>query len=79
MPAFTLSRRRAIVSFHGIRISGFPAWVMWLLVHTAFLTGSKNRFRALVSWTFSFLGSGRTERALTSIPERTTTREHEHV
>jgi len=65
-----ISRRRAIVSFHGVRISGFPAWVMWLFVHAAFLTGFKNRFKTLISWSFSFLGAGRTERALTKIHHR---------
>ena len=60
-----MSRRRAVVSFHGIRVSGFLGWLMWLLVHIAFMTGFKNRFKTLIGWLFSFLGSGRTERALT--------------
>jgi NADH dehydrogenase len=63
-----ISRRRAIVSFRGIRVSGFPGWVMWLFVHVAFLTGFKNRFKTLISWSFSFLGAGRTERALIGTP-----------
>jgi NADH dehydrogenase len=63
-----ISRRRAIVNFHGIRVSGFPGWVMWLVVHVTFLTGFKNRLKTLGSWGFSFLGTGRTERALTQTP-----------
>jgi NADH dehydrogenase len=59
-----VSRRRAIVSFHGIRVSGFLGWLMWLVVHITFMTGFKNRFKTLTGWLFSFLGSGRTERAL---------------
>ena len=59
-----VSRRRAIVDFHGIRVSGFLGWLIWLFVHLAFLTGFKNRFKTLISWTLSFLGRGRTERAL---------------
>src|SRR3954447_23309556 len=65
-----ISRRRAIVSFHGIRISGFLGWLMWLVVHVTFLTGFKNRFKTLGSWGFSFLGAGRTERALTQFPDQ---------
>jgi NADH dehydrogenase len=61
-----VSRRRAVVSFHGVRVSGFLGWLMWLLVHLAFMTGFKNRFKTLISWTLSFLGRGRTERALIS-------------
>ncbi len=60
-----ISRRRAVVSFHGIRVTGFLGWVMWMFVHLAFLTGFKNRFKTVISWMLSFIGSGRTERALT--------------
>jgi NADH dehydrogenase len=63
-----ISRRRAVVSFHGLRVAGFLGWLMWLFVHLAFLTGFKNRFKTIVSWTLSFLGTGRTERALIRIP-----------
>jgi NADH:ubiquinone reductase (H+-translocating) len=65
-----VSRRRAIVSFHGLRVSGFLGWVMWMFVHLAFLTGFKNRFKTLISWSLSFLGKGRTERALIGWIER---------
>ena len=44
-----VSRRRAIVSFHGLRISGFLGWLMWLAVHLTFMTGFKNRFTAAVA------------------------------
>jgi NADH dehydrogenase len=59
-----VSRRRAIVSFHGVRIWGFPGWLMWLFVHLTFMTGFKNRFTAMISWFLSFVGRGRAERAL---------------
>src|SRR3954452_10379693 len=35
----TISRFRAVVSFKGLRLSGFAGWVMWLVVHIAFMTG----------------------------------------
>ena len=59
-----ISRRRAIVSFHGVRLWGFPAWVMWLVVHVTFMTGFKNRFSTLLHWSLSFLGRGRAQRAM---------------
>jgi NADH dehydrogenase len=68
-----VSRRRAVVSFHGVHFSGFPGWLMWLFVHIAFLTGFKNRFKTSISWAFSFLGASRTERALTKTPSRRST------
>src|SRR4029078_879487 len=35
----TISRFHAVVSFKGLRLSGFLGWLMWLLVHITFLTG----------------------------------------
>jgi NADH dehydrogenase FAD-containing subunit len=35
----TISRFRAVVSLKGLRLSGFPGWLMWLVVHLTFLTG----------------------------------------
>ena len=46
----TISRFRAVVSFKGLRLSGFPGWLMWLVVHITFLTGFKNRFTSLLHW-----------------------------
>jgi NADH dehydrogenase len=61
----TISRFRAVVSFKGLRIAGFGAWVMWLCVHLAFLTGFKNRFITVLQWGLAFLGNARAERTLT--------------
>ena len=35
---------------------GFLGWVLWLIVHLAFLTGFKNRVFTLANWTLAFLG-----------------------
>lgn len=59
-----ITRRRAIVSFHGLKFWGFPGWVTWLLVHIAFLTGFRNRFMTVVAWGFALLGRARHERAI---------------
>ncbi len=61
----TISRFRAVVSFKGLRLSGFAGWLMWLVVHVTFLTGFKNRFQALVHWANTFLGGARSERTIT--------------
>jgi NADH dehydrogenase len=57
-------RRSAIVSAHGVRLSGWIAWLIWLVVHITFLTGFRNRFTALIHWFFSFVGTSRSERAI---------------
>jgi NADH dehydrogenase len=61
----TISRFRAVVSFRGIRLSGFAGWLAWLFVHLAFLTGFKNRLATIPRWAFTFIGNGRPERTIT--------------
>jgi NADH:ubiquinone reductase (H+-translocating) len=60
--AASIGRFKAIVNFHGVRLSGFPGWVVWAFVHLTFLTGFGNRLTTLLKWTRSFLGRGRPER-----------------
>jgi len=62
----TISRFSAVASVGSkIRLSGFIAWVMWLVVHVFYLVGFKNRFTTVVHWAVSFLGRGRSERVAT--------------
>jgi NADH dehydrogenase len=58
----TIGRYNAIFSFHGLRASGFPAWLVWVGVHLAFLNGFANRFGTLLSWVRSMVGRARKER-----------------
>jgi NADH:ubiquinone reductase (H+-translocating) len=60
--AATIGRFKAVVDFRGVRLSGFPGWVVWAFVHLAFLTGFGNRLTTLLKWTRSFIGRGRPER-----------------
>ena len=62
----TISRFRAIALVGRIQAAGFVAWVLWLVVHLAFLTGFRNRLAALFSWTIAFLGRGRPQRVITA-------------
>jgi NADH dehydrogenase len=59
-----VDRRSAIISAHGVRLSGRIAWLMWLVVHITFMTGFKNRFTALIHWFLCFIGTSRLERAI---------------
>ena len=61
----TISRFHAVVSFKGLRLSGFLGWLMWLFVHITFLTGFKNRLAAMWHWAGTFISGGRAERTIT--------------
>ncbi len=58
----TIGRFRAIVSVKGLRLSGFPGWMVWMFVHLAFLTGFGNRLTTMLKWLRSMVGRGRAER-----------------
>ena len=52
----TIGRSRAIVDLGGgSRLSGFPAWLVWLAVHIYFLVGFRNRLFVVLSWAWSYL------------------------
>jgi NADH dehydrogenase len=61
----TISRFSAVASVGKVRLSGFPAWLIWVAVHLFYLVGFKNRLTAVLHWAVSFLGRGRSERVST--------------
>ena len=61
----TISRFRALAAIGRLRFSGFLAWVLWLFVHLAALTGFKHRLSVFFNWTVGLLGGGRAERVIT--------------
>jgi len=62
----TISRFRAVATVGPVRVAGLPGWLMWLVVHLAFLTGFKNRVAAVANWAISFIGRGRRQRTITA-------------
>ncbi len=61
-----IARGKAVVSARGLRLTGFPGWVVWLFIHIAFLTGYRNRFGAILTWWVAFTRDIRRERAYTT-------------
>jgi NADH dehydrogenase len=51
----TIGRSRAIVEIGKWKLSGFIAWLMWLVVHIYYLTGFKNRLLVVLQWAWSYL------------------------
>jgi NADH dehydrogenase len=62
----TVSRLFAVASIGKLRLSGFVAWVLWLVVHLMYLVGFKHRVTTVMHWAISFVGRGRSERAVTA-------------
>jgi NADH dehydrogenase len=61
-----ISRLRAVAVVGNLALSGFPAWVLWLLVRLTSLGGLKNRASVLFNWTVAFLGRGRAQRVISA-------------
>lgn len=62
----TVSRYSAVVKIRSLELHGFIAWVLWLVVHLAFLIGFRNRLATLFSWGMHILGDRRSHLSATS-------------
>ena len=51
----TIGRSRAVCEIFGVRLTGFIAWWVWLLVHIYRLSGFRNRLIVLIQWAWSYL------------------------
>lgn len=50
-----IGRNAAVARVGGRNFRGFPAWVVWLVVHVAKLIGFRNRLLVLVNWAWNYL------------------------
>jgi NADH dehydrogenase len=64
----TIGRARAVAEFKGLRLSGLPAWIVWVSVHLWYLIGFQNRVVVLVRWAFSFIAHRRSASLITLVP-----------
>lgn len=60
----TIGRSRAIAQTGKLKVTGFFAWVIWLLVHIYYLTGFKNRLFVVMNWAWSYLAFRRGARLI---------------
>ena len=61
----TIGRSRAVARIGRIRLSGFVAWVVWLLAHILFLIDFRNRILVLIDWAWSYFTYERGSRLIT--------------
>jgi NADH dehydrogenase len=65
----TIGRVRAVADIKGLRVSGFPAWLLWLGIHIWYLIGFQNRILVLIRWSVSFFTHGRGGRVIEEFDE----------
>jgi NADH dehydrogenase len=61
----TIGRAAAVADFGKVKLSGFIAWLAWLVIHIFFLIGFRNRFLVLFQWAWSYVTYERGARLIT--------------
>ena len=51
----TIGRNAAVAVLGKIKLSGFPAWLVWLVAHIYFLINFRNRLIVLIDWGWAYL------------------------
>ncbi len=68
----TIGRGAAVADIKGLHLSGFLAWITWLVVHLWYLVGFENRVLVFTRWGFSFVTRGRGSRLIVgAVAEKT--------
>jgi NADH dehydrogenase len=50
----TIGRMAAVAQFGKLKLSGLPAWIIWLLAHIYFLIGFRNRLAVMLDWAWAY-------------------------
>ncbi|UGB38336.1 NAD(P)/FAD-dependent oxidoreductase [Frateuria soli] len=61
----TIGRMAAVAQFGRLRLSGPPAWWVWLVAHVYFLIGFRNRLVVLLDWAWAYWTYARHARIVT--------------
>lgn len=65
----TIGRRAAVAVLGRFKLSGFLAWLAWLVVHIFFLIGFRNRFVVFVDWAWAYFTYQRHARLILGLPD----------
>lgn len=63
----TIGRAQAVAQIGRLQFGGFPAFLVWGIVHLAYLVGWGNRFEAVVRWMWTLLARNRRERLISIV------------
>jgi NADH dehydrogenase len=63
----TIGRNRAVAEFGNWQLSGYPAWLMWALVHVFLLIGFRSRLAVMREWAWAYFTRERSARLITDL------------
>jgi NADH dehydrogenase len=61
-----IGRNAAFFDFGRWRVTGFPAWLLWAIVHVWLLVGFENRLRVALDWLWAYMTYQRGSRLITN-------------
>jgi len=64
----TIGRAAAVAHLGRLNLSGWIAWMAWLLIHIFFLIGFRNRLVVIFEWAWSYFTAQRGARLITGAP-----------
>ncbi|MBI1295180.1 NAD(P)-binding protein [bacterium] len=50
----TIGRASAVADLRLVKLSGLPAWLIWLFIHLMYLVGFRNRLIVFLQWTWNY-------------------------
>ena len=65
----TIGRHAAVADFGRVKLSGWLAWWLWLVVHLMNIVQFQNRLLVLIQWFWLYLTRNRAARLITGVPE----------
>ncbi len=66
----TVGRSAAVAEMGPVKLSGFVAWVVWLVAHIYFLINFRNRIVVLIDWASSYITYNRYARIVSNTGKR---------
>jgi NADH dehydrogenase len=61
----TIGRASAVAHIGRVKLWGFAAWMLWLVVHILYLVGFRNRLVVLINWAWAYFTLSRGARLIT--------------
>jgi len=63
-----IGRKSAVISLGPLQLWGFPAWLVWCLIHILFLIGFRSKIVVMFNWLWSFMTRQRSARLISDGP-----------
>ena len=64
----TIGKNKAVVELSKFKFTGFPAWVVWMILHLMLLVGFRNRVVVFINWAWQYVFTNNSLRLIVRKP-----------